>query len=377
MADGSRPPPRQPRDFQDLLRLCMETVPQDPSSVANDQELHPLDPQRRQWLSEALSSMTTDVLREMLTNLDVIKNGLNETTADGLLSMETVDKIQTAIDALIDRTGSLDSAQDFCKIGGFDVFPGLLASTSDELRVSACDLRRTGSLDSAQDFCKIGGFDVFPGLLASTSDELRVSACELLAEVVQNESSCQQQALDSHLLDLLVRLLDDKTVADKVRVKSLYAISCVIRDNDRALQVFSKDLDGLSVLINAVATSATSAHTDNRLKIKASFLMSSLCQKPDICQSMYDLGLLDQLISGLQGPHDSTHEYVLATLYALVSAHPQSRADCRHIDRQMKHFLTKRINELNGTEELVEELDYCKRLFEILFVDNDLPESER
>jgi len=268
----------------------------------------------------------------------VIKNGLNETTADGLLSMETVDKIQTAIDALIDRTGSLDSAQDFCKIGGFDVFPGLLASTSDELRVSACDL---------------------------------------LAEVVQNESSCQQQALDSHLLDLLVRLLDDKTVDDKVRVKSLYAISCVIRDNDRALQVFSKDLDGLSVLINAVATSATNADTDNRLKIKASFLMSSLCQKPDICQSMYDLGLLDQLISGLQGPHDSTHEYVLATLYALVSAHPPSRADCRHIDRQMKHFLTKRINELNGTEELVEELDYCKRLFEILFVDNDLPESER
>ena len=335
MSDGSdEPPPRQPRDIQSLLRLCMETVPQDPSSTS--QELHPLDPERRQWLSDALHSMTTDVVQEMVKSVDSIKNGLNERTDDGLISMDTIEKMEESIDSLIDVTGNLDNARDFYKIGGFDIFRPLLESNSEILKMKAC---------------------------------------ELLAEVVQNEIECQSHALDTNLLDLLVRLLDEDP-HESVRIKSLYAISCLIRDNESAQQLFESKLDGLSVLLKAI-DSTNPLSKDNKLRIKASFLMSSLCRKQSICDSLYGLGVLTQLIGALQGEHDSTHEHLLAALYTLVSAHEPSKQDCRRREWGLKNFLKQRIEELKGSEEFLEELDYCNRLLELLFIDKDLPESER
>lgn len=333
MSDGSEPP-RPPRDIQGLLRLCMETVPQDQTSSAS--QLHPLDPERRQWLSGALNGMTTDVIQEMVKCVDQIKSGLNESTTEGLISMETVDRMESAIESLIDFTGNLDNARDFYQLGGFELFRPLLASKVDSLKSKTC---------------------------------------ELLAEVVQNETNCQTYALDNHLLTDLVELLD-KSDNERVRIKSLYAISSLIRDNQSAQQVFESDLDGLQVLLRAI-DSTNPFSLDNKIRIKASFLMTSLCRKPSTCDSLYALGVLDQLIGALQGEHDSTHEHLLAALYVLVSTHQPSRTDCLRRQFGLKNLLKQRIEDLKGKEEFLEELNYCKQLLDLLFIDNNLPESER
>ena len=337
MSDNSDPTGdrRPPRDMPDLLKICMETAGARDST--RDDQPRPLDDDRRQWLAEALQSVTTDVVKEMIKGIEIIKTGLSERTEDGKLSEETVERIESAIDILIDYTGSLDNARDFHTIGGFDVFAPLLESDSDVLK------------------CR---------------------ACELLAEIVQNETKSQSYALDNNLLDILVRLLDTDP-SESVRVKSLYAISCLIRDNDSAQEVFESRLDGLSVLLRAI-DSSNPLSKDNKLRIKASFLMTSLCRrKPSVCDSLYELGVLTQLLGLLQGQHDSTHEHLLAALYAIVSTHNRSRDDCRRPDRGLKQFLKKRIEDLSGKEESLEESEYCRRLLEELFVDKDLPESER
>ena len=334
MSDGSDDPQRQPRDVQGLLRLALESGGEGPTPTS--QGLQPLDPERRQWLSNVLQSMTTDVIQEMIKCVDIIRNGLNERTADGLLSVDTIERMADAMDVLIDQTGNLDNARDFYKIGGFDLFRPLLESQSAVLKAKAC---------------------------------------ELLAEVVQNEAECQTYALDSHLLPVLVRLLD-RDGDERVRIKSLYAISCLIRDNDTAQQLFESQMDGLSVLLKAI-DSTNPLSTDNKLRIKASFLLSSLCRKPAFCDSLHGLGVLTQLVGALQGEHDSTHEFLLAALYSLVSVHDTSRQDCRRPEWGLKHFLKQRIEDLKGKEEFAEELDYCNRLLELLFIDKDLPETER
>lgn len=336
MSDNSDPTGghRPPRDMPDLLKICMEAAARDPNP---NEEPRPLDADRRQWLSEALQSMTTDVVKEMQKAIEVIKTGLSELSEDGLLSEEVVQRIESAVDVLIDYTGSLDNARDFHTIGGFVVFRPLLESDSAVLK------------------CK---------------------ACELLAEVVQNEVKCQSYAMDDNLLDVLVRLLDSDP-NESVRVKSLYAISCLIRDNDSAQQVFESQLDGLSVLLRAI-DSSNPLSKDNKLRIKASFLMQSLCRrKPSVCDSLYELGVLSQLVGLLKGDHDSSHEHLLAALYSLVSTHDRTRQDCRRPEWALKSFLKTRIDQLKGREEFLEESEYCRRLLEEIFVDKDLPESER
>ena len=56
-------PPRQPRDFEGLLKFCMEATkaedaPEDPESA-----LRGMDTERRQWLEQAFQSMSVDVIK--------------------------------------------------------------------------------------------------------------------------------------------------------------------------------------------------------------------------------------------------------------------------------------------------------------------------
>ena len=77
----------------------------------------------------------------------------------------------------------------------------------------------------SSDFQKMGAYGVVQGLLQSEHADIRWRAAQLIATVVQNNPHCQQKALETQLLPLLVHLVD--TDANMlVRVKALYAISC-------------------------------------------------------------------------------------------------------------------------------------------------------
>jgi len=67
---------------------------------------------------------------------------------------------------------------------------------------------------------------MLPLLLKSRHVELRWRSSDLIATLTQNNPYCQNAVVEANLLPLLVKLLDDASEDEQVRVKALYAISC-------------------------------------------------------------------------------------------------------------------------------------------------------
>lgn len=329
-------PPRQPNNYQQLLRICMANAeyegPTRTDHVTSTSE-------DRQWLAEALQGLTSDIINEMMECIDVIKKGLIEIESSDqeCISQETIDEIEGAIDALIDHTGSIDNASDFYKIGGFDLFPLLFSVPSNTL-------------------------------VAKTA--------ELLAEIVQNHKECQKHAIQFNLLETLVKLLDTSK-DDNVKIKSLYAISCMIRDNEQAQDAFENKLDGFSVLLKAIQTSDGTSG-EHKLRIKASFLINSLCrQRPAFREVLHNMGFVELLIALLHNQHDSSHEHLLAALHSLVTQHDPSRIQCQRDEYGLEKLLKDRIELVKGKSEFLEEEEYCKEILQYCFGEDEFPETER
>ncbi|KAF4519236.1 hypothetical protein B566_EDAN009797 [Ephemera danica] len=274
-SDPPQPPPRQPRNLQGLLAYSMQARGNAPPQEA----LHPLSPQDRQWLSEALSSCTVNVVEEMNKAIQILKEQQND-----------VETYERALDNLCDYVDNADVSNDFHKIGGFTVFPSLLHSE-----------HRT----------------------------LRSKSANLLAELTQNNPYCQERALD--LQPALLKLISSDP-CQEVRVKALYALSShgyvlantasCLRDYPPSLEPFLQH-DGLSALLCALQSAS------DKLRIKAAFLLSSLCsQNPQVRVQVHKMGMVEQLTALLQS-EGQPHEHLLSALLALVRDHPGSLEECR------------------------------------------------
>jgi hypothetical protein len=69
---------RQVRTMQDLLRFCIQgTAGEDaPSGGGSSPAPHPLDPERKAWLEDAIKALSVDVVKEMLEAIANIKRKL-------------------------------------------------------------------------------------------------------------------------------------------------------------------------------------------------------------------------------------------------------------------------------------------------------------
>merc|ERR1712226_713018 len=66
---AGQPPPRQPHDLEGLLKFCMQvTANEDAPSGAVEE----MDPERRQWLEDAISGMTVDVVKQLAEAIKII-----------------------------------------------------------------------------------------------------------------------------------------------------------------------------------------------------------------------------------------------------------------------------------------------------------------
>jgi hsp70-interacting protein len=101
-------------------------------------------------------------------------------------------------------------------------------------------MERIQDLDMASDFHKIGGYNILIPLLSSPYGQLKQKGAELVGELVQNHEYCQKAAVDMNILEILVKELISDKVEDKVKVKTLYAVSCLIRSNKYAQRVFEE-----------------------------------------------------------------------------------------------------------------------------------------
>ncbi|XP_037567940.1 hsp70-binding protein 1 [Dermacentor silvarum] len=185
-----------------------------------------LEASRIQWLTRAMQELLVNPYDEMRRSLRNIRECLRESHNIGRVLVACIANVQQFIDVV----------------------------------------------DYAKDFEKMGGFQVLPELLDYPSSLVRVGTCALIAELVQNNPHCQRAALRS--ASRLLRLLNTET-DDEVRCKSLYALSCMVRQNKDAYANFEK-LGGPVVLRRVLFET-----TNRRLKTKASFLVAALCSQED------------------------------------------------------------------------------------------------
>ena len=194
--------PRQPKDMPGLLKFCLEATKQEDASNKGDpdQVLSEMDPEKKKWLEEALNSMSVDFIEQLANGIKI----LNSDTAD-----------------LDDKEEVLDKLEDWL-----------------------------GNIDMAINFHKIGGYTCLKSCLTCPHPSLRSGASHLIAEISQNNPYCQGHFISEGFLDLLIRQLDEDS-DEHCQVKALYAISCIARDEPKALAEFGK-LGGWNFVVKAV-----------------------------------------------------------------------------------------------------------------------------
>jgi len=291
---------------------AQDVVNQTPSSY------HQMSEENKKWLEEALSSYIkdSDPIRLMKKHLEL------------LLSLDLQSPNQDEIDQGVD---ALEHLNDLCS-----------------------------NLDNASDFHKIGGFRILIPLLSSTSPTFRSNGAELIGGLTQNHIYCQQKLHEAKILKVLLELLDSDPDA-RVKVKSLYAISCLIRSNDILEEEFINS-DGLVYLLKSLSSD------DERLQVKTCFLLAHLLPKNDRFKKIAcDMGMVDQLVSLLGRLNDQGRERAMAALLTLVEDFPPAIEECKRADLSLKDILNQRIDEISKDPSNEEELESCKRLQKICF----------
>ncbi|XP_077994210.1 hsp70-binding protein 1-like [Glandiceps talaboti] len=310
----------EPKNLEALLKFAIENTPEDADSTSSQDQAHDLmSDERREWLQHALSGMYRDVVKEMHKCLKIL-NEKSESDND-----EDVEEKENALEYL----------QDLCD-----------------------------SMDNAKDLHKIGGMPILKQCLRDCNSEIRWRCADLLATMTQNNPYTQQVLLDDQFLPVLIELLE-KDEAEMVRIKALYAISCLVRTYPNAQQEFVK-LDGFSVLIRALQSGI------QKLQIKAAFMLKAMIvDNAEFKDTLYQMGFIQQLVALIQTPHDASHEHLLSVLINLVTGHPGCIKECQQPGLQLGETLRQKLKDLKDKEEYQEELEYSKELLSLCFPDGN------
>jgi hsp70-interacting protein len=302
---------RRNRSLQGLLHFCVEnTKSEDAQGASSFMEM---DQERRQFLAEVMSSLRgNDPVKVMLEDIRII--------TDGESSVE-------------DKQDSLEDLQDHCE-----------------------------DLNLAHDFHKIGGFPFISALLQNDDSGIRWRTANLFAALVQNNPYCQEVALEMGLLQKLLYTLDND-MDMKVKVKTLYALSCFIRDVPKCLEVFTAN-DGFSVVLRAIQSG------DITMQTKASFMIRAMVvAQPALKDTLCDIGMVEQLVSLLHREHTSAHEHLMGALLCQVQGHQRSAEECRRPELKLRQILKLKLDSLKDKPEHEEEIDYSRRLHRLVFGD--------
>lgn len=314
------PQPRQPRNLQDLVRYSIEAGPSQPQEAS--QEIHDdLNLERRRFLEEALQSLTEDVTKEVAEAIAVLKKYQS--------SDEDYSTYESALDTIADRVDNIDCANDFCKLGGFDVVPACLSSYCSGIRWRMCDI---------------------------------------IAQCTQNNPFCQEHAVKCKFLKQLLHMVD-KDPDEKCRTKAFFAVSNVVRDCQQGLKEFLR-LDGFSVVLRAMQSPI------EKLRNKSTFFLSSvLSQHPEIIGEVYNMGFVEQLVTLIQSEHSPIHEHIISTLLTITKSHEPAQVECRRPELKLRSSLTFLRQHFQHDDAFREEMGYIKELMNLIFSDDS--EEER
>ncbi|XP_029440082.1 hsp70-binding protein 1 isoform X2 [Rhinatrema bivittatum] len=277
---------------------------------------------RRQWLQEALASAFSgqaDELQQIKDCLQCLQGEPGEGTE------EEEERREQALDLLADLCENIDNAADFCKLDGMRL--------------------------------------LLEQYLERPEAELRWRAAHLVGTCSQNVPFVQEHALALGAMGTLLRLLD-RDCSEAVRVKALFASSCLVREQEVGLLEFLKE-DGFSVLMRAMQSDVM------KLKVKSAFLLQNLLlSHPEHRDTLCSMGMVQQLVALLRTDHNSFHEHVLGALCSLVTDFPRGLAECRVPELGFEQLLREHRRQVQMQEEFQEELEFCERLLRICFQDS-------
>ncbi|KAG8190747.1 hypothetical protein JTE90_024877 [Oedothorax gibbosus] len=220
------------------------------------------------------------------------------------------------------------------------------------------------SLDNSNDFFKIGGFKRLVPLLNCPNAEVVATTAELIADLCQNNTFCQTKALELGILSELVKQLANP-IDPKVRLKSLYALSCLCRHNEESIKCLSES--------NAVQVLLQILHEpDEKLRTKTAFFITHLSEHENFREAFYSTDLVPTLIKLLSSEQDSSSEYLLSALENQVSRHLQSRVQSSSDEYNLLEILRTKVKLYNSEEEFQESTEYCKKLLALCFPDAKL-----
>ncbi|KAM6904898.1 hsp70-binding protein 1 [Xenentodon cancila] len=315
---------RFPRNLRGVLQLAVEAG----SAADGPAPAEPMSEERKTWLREALSEMCKgqlDEVEEIKQCLAVLhKDEISENEGDGEEEREEGDddERESAFEMLSELCENLDNARDFMILGGLQL----------------CVSR----------------------YLCHAQSGLRWRAADLIASCAQNMPQVQEHLLDIGVLPKLLQLTDSDPQST-VRVKALYAVSCLVREQEAGLQAFLA-CDGFSVLMRGMQSE------NEKVRTKSAFLLLNLLTShPEQKETVVSMGMVQQLVSVLRMPHSPFHEHVLGALCCLVEDFPQGLEDCKNPTLGLEEVLRQRAKDLQGKDESQEELEFCERLIRMCF----------
>lgn len=317
--------PRQPRNLQGLLRFAMEATKAE--DAPGNSELGPMDEERRTFLEDALKNLTVDVAKLLHDAIKILTN------TEKIHSIQLGETLPEDVDVS---------------------FSNILEFVDD--------------IDIANDFCKMGGFAIFPVCYGSENDEVRALASTVLAELCQNNPLCQARALECGLLNVLLNLVN--TEKGEALTKCLYALSCACREFDPACRELLAQ-DGCASVAQLLRDAEPAART------KAAFLIRYLANTYNEAKQQFIAhNLVKTIAEQIKTGHDSTSEHLLSILLSFVeNLDPTVMAQCRDPVTDLKKILEDHLKhpELVG-DQYREEKEYCLEILERVF--EDCPQVE-
>ncbi|XP_034992284.1 hsp70-binding protein 1 [Zootoca vivipara] len=321
-AGGNQPPREPPRNLQGLLQMAVTAGNAEPAPM------EPMSDERRQWLQEAM----VEAFRGQVDEVEQMKECLRLLEPSTPGAERGGESSEEAHSDLENKEGALDLLAELCE-----------------------------NLDNAADFCKLEGMRLLAHrYLEHEEQELRWRAAHLVGTCAQNVPKVQEQALALGCMRKLLKLLDHDP-SEAVRIKALFAISCLVRAQEAGLQQFLR-LDGFSVLMRAMQSNV------QKLKVKSAFLLQNLLiNHPEQKEALCSMGMVQQLVALIRSEHSTFHEHVLGALCSLVTDFPQGVRECQEPDLALEALLKERCQLLKDQEEFQEELDFCEALLRLCF----------
>lgn len=230
-------------------------------------------------------------------------------------------------------------------------------------------------VDVANDFLKIGGLQACKPCLQSSHSGIRWRAAQLIAECAQNNPSCQDNAVQQFFLDELIKLVDCDT-DEQVKIKALYAISTILRGNEKSV-IFFHDIDACHTLMRALQSDS------ERLKIKVAFLLSTAFASDNFLklqlQKMGFVTLIIQLlIEALQEKKFTSLEHYLGALVTLTKDQPDAQEDCRQPNLNFSNVLDDIISTYKNDSAFLETISYANIMKQVIYSsDSDVLNAER